>query len=309
MRKYALSHVAFLITLLLPHWAWAADVLFKPVAPGVFAHIGETGPRTYDNEGLNNNLGLVVTADGALLIDSGASFQGAKDIHAAAKKVTSQPIKWVINTGGQDHRWLGNGYFLAQGAQIMAHSGGKADMIARGGLQLAALQPVLKEKLQGTHPVLPNRWLTEPQERLELGGTPVEVIYRGGAHTPGDLIVWLPGQKVAFTGDVVYIDRMLGIFPFSHTGRWMDSLQALQSLKPETVVPGHGRVATLDQVQADTVDYLQALRAHMTIEVREMTNISEAVRSFNAQRFMRLLNAVDLHPGNASRTYLELERE
>ncbi|MEZ5706922.1 MAG: hypothetical protein R3E56_17690 [Burkholderiaceae bacterium] len=47
----------------------------------------------------------------------------------------------------------------------------------------------------------------------------------------------------------------------------------------------------------------------MKIAVQEMTNISEAVRSFDAQPYMRLRNAADLHPGNASRTYLELERE
>ncbi len=309
MRKSTVHAIALFIALHTPTWAQAADVVFQAVAPGVYAHIGDTGPRTYENEGLNNNLGLVVTADGALLIDSGASFQGAKDIQAAAKKVTDQPIKWVINTGGQDHRWLGNGYFMAQGAQIMAHTGGKADMVARGGLQLAALRPVLKERLQDTHPVLPSRWLTEANEKLDLAGTSVEVIYRGGAHTPGDLMVWLPAHKVVFSGDVVYLDRMLGIFPFSHTGHWMDSLRALQALKPNVVVPGHGRVGSLDQVQADTGDYLQALRAHMTMAVQEMTNISEAVRSFDAQPYMRLRNAADLHPGNASRTYLELERE
>ncbi|MEZ5706921.1 MAG: MBL fold metallo-hydrolase [Burkholderiaceae bacterium] len=250
MRKPILHATALLAALHAPNWALAADIVFKAVAPGVYAHIGDTGPRTYENAGLNNNLGLVVTANGALLIDSGANFQGAKDIEEAAEKVTDQPIKWVINTGGQDHRWLGNGYFTGRGAQVIAHAGGKADMVARGGLQLAALQPVLKEKLQDTHPVLPNRWLTEANERLDLAGMPVEVIYRGGAHTPGDLMVWLPQHKVVFSGDVVYLDRMLGIFPFSHTGRWMDSLQALQALKPTLVVPGHGRVGGLDQVQA-----------------------------------------------------------
>ncbi|HEY9096693.1 MAG TPA: MBL fold metallo-hydrolase, partial [Hydrogenophaga sp.] len=79
MRKSTVHAIALFIALHTPTWAQAADVVFQAVAPGVYAHIGDTGPRTYENEGLNNNLGLVVTADGALLIDSGASFQGAKD--------------------------------------------------------------------------------------------------------------------------------------------------------------------------------------------------------------------------------------
>ena len=45
--------------------------------------------------------------------------------------------------------------------------------------------------------------------------------HRGGAHTPGDLMVWLPQQRVVFSGDIVYVDRMLGVIPVSHTGRWL----------------------------------------------------------------------------------------
>jgi len=89
--------------------AQAVEVRFERVADGVYAFIGEMGARTAANEGLNANLGLVVTPAGALLIDSGATFQGARQIHEAVRRVTAQPVRWVINTGGQDHRWLGNG--------------------------------------------------------------------------------------------------------------------------------------------------------------------------------------------------------
>jgi glyoxylase-like metal-dependent hydrolase (beta-lactamase superfamily II) len=102
--------------------------------------------RTYDNEGLNANIGLVVTSAGAVLIDSGASFQSARKIHEAAREVTSQPVKWVINTGDQDHRWLGNGYFSAQGIETIAHAAAQADMRKRSGEHLEGLK-VLKERL------------------------------------------------------------------------------------------------------------------------------------------------------------------
>ena len=100
--------------------AGAVEVRFLPVADGVYAFVGDTGPRTAGNEGLNANIGLVVTPAGAVLIDSGATFQSGRQIHAAVKAVTPQPVKWVFNTGGQDHRWLGNGYFAAQGAELIA---------------------------------------------------------------------------------------------------------------------------------------------------------------------------------------------
>lgn len=287
----------------------AVEVRFEPVVPGVYAFIGETGGRTADNEGLNANIGLVVTNDGALLIDSGASWQGAKQIHDAVKRVTPQPVKWVINTGGQDHRWLGNGYFQAQGAQLIGHAAGRADMLNRGNDQLTALRAVLGPKLEGTQPMLPNRWLEGESVFLRLGGTALEVKHAGGAHTPGDALVWLPEQRVLFTGDVVYVDRMLGVLPVSHTGRWMDSFAVVESLKPTVLVPGHGRVSDLARARADTHDYLAALRAHMKKAVAEGTDISTAIKAFDAKPYQRLLNASDLHPGNASRTYLELELE
>ena len=102
--------------------ATAVEVRFEPVAENVYAHVGDIGARSVANDGLNANLGLVVTAAGAVLIDSGATWRSARDIQAAARRVTSQPIRWVINTGGQDHRWLGNGYFQAQGAELIAHA-------------------------------------------------------------------------------------------------------------------------------------------------------------------------------------------
>ena len=102
--------------------ATAVEVRFEPVAENVYAHVGAIDARSVANEGLNANLGLVVTPAGAVLIDSGATFRSAGDIHAAIRRVTGQPVRWVINTGGQDHRWLGNGYFEAQGAELIAHA-------------------------------------------------------------------------------------------------------------------------------------------------------------------------------------------
>lgn len=94
-------------------------VSFEPVAQNVYAYIGEMSDRTKDNYGLNSNHGLVVTDKGAVLIDSGASYMAARQLEAAAAKVTQQPIVAVINTGSQDHRWLGNGYFAAKGRRSL----------------------------------------------------------------------------------------------------------------------------------------------------------------------------------------------
>jgi len=295
--------------LLLVASAYALEVKFQPVADGVYAYIGDTGPRSAENEGLNANIGLVVTPAGAVLIDSGATYRSARQIHDAVRKVTPQPVKWVVNTGGQDHRWLGNGYFKEQGAEIIAHANARADMQARGGDHLAGLKDTLTDRAEGTVPTLPTRYIGESSSRLELGGVVFQFEHRNGAHTPGDMMVWIPQKNVLFTGDVVYVKRLLGVIPVSSTKNWLATFAVIDELNPKIIVPGHGDVTDLATARADTQAYLVALRAHMKKAVDDGADMSTAVKSFDAQPHLRLQNAAELMPGNANRAYLELERE
>jgi glyoxylase-like metal-dependent hydrolase (beta-lactamase superfamily II) len=289
--------------------AHAQDVRFERVAEGVYAHIGDTGARTVANQGLNANIGLVLTPGGAVLIDSGATAGSAQRIQDAVRRVTPLPVKWVINTGGQDHRWLGNGWFQAQGAQLIAHAQGEADMRNRGNDHLEGLRAALGDGVAGTVPTLPQRWIAGTEERLDLGGLTFEFRHRGGAHTPGDVLVWLPQKGVLFSGDVVYVDRLLGVIPVSRTLPWLATFAEIERLAPARIVPGHGRVTDLQTAQAETRDYLMALRAHMKKAVDDGQDIGTAVKAFDGRRWQQLHNAADLGPGNASRTFLELERE
>lgn len=289
--------------------AAAADIEFTPVAPRVYAFIGDTGPRSANNEGLNANLGLVVTDDGALLIDSGAGELNARRIDEAVRRVTPQPVRWVVNTGGQDHRWLGNGYFAGRGAQLIAHRDAVPDMRSRAGDQLAALRSLLGPKMEGTRAVLPDRLIAQPDALMKLGGVRVEFRHRGGGHTPGDMMVWLPGSGVLFTGDIVYVDRLLAVLPVSSTRHWLQALEAIEQLAPAVIVPGHGRVTDLATARRETRTYLQQLRTHMRKAVDDGQDISAAIGSFDLGPFQHLANAAELHPANASRVYLELERE
>jgi len=288
---------------------WAVNIEFKPVAPNVYAYVGETEGRTYENEALNANFGLVVTPQGAVLIDSGASWQGAQKLAQAVAKVTPQPIRWVINTGGQDHRWMGNGYFLSQGATLIAHENARADMQTRGPAHLQSNKPVLKEKLDGTHIVLPTQWATEPDTELVLGDVKLVLVHRQGGHTPGDTMVWLPDSQVVFSGDVVYVDRIFGMHPVSRTRAWLDSFEALEQLNPRVVVPGHGDVTTLQHAQKDTGNLLKAMRAHIGEAVEQGTDISTAVNAFDAKPFAHLKHVEVWLPQLLNRTYLEMEME
>ncbi|TXT36813.1 MAG: soxH [Comamonadaceae bacterium] len=288
--------------------AQAVEVSFKPVADGVYAYIGETDGRTYDNEGLNANIGLVVTPAGAVLIDSGSSYQVAAKLHEAVKKVTLQPLKLVINSGDQDHRWLGNGYFTEKGIETLAHADAQADMKARAPEHMQGLK-VLKERLDGTTPTLPIRFVKDADTTLNMGGTVIELKHRNGGHTPGDMLVWLPQKNLLFSGDVVYVDRILGLHPVSRSKAWLESFAVIDQLKPNIIVPGHGQVTDLATAQVHTRDLLLALRAHMKKAVDDGVDISAAVKSFDGKPFAHLKHAEVWLPQLANQTYLEMERE
>ena len=108
-RGRLLSRLGVLFTLLLGAvGAHAYEPRAEKVVANVYAIVGPLGQRSAGNDGLNANYGFIVTPTGVILIDSGASRLGAQKIEAAIGTVTKQPVRWVINTGSQDHRWLGN---------------------------------------------------------------------------------------------------------------------------------------------------------------------------------------------------------
>ena len=84
------------------------ELALAKVTDNVWAIVGPLTNRTIENLGNNATFGFVVTDKGVVLIDSGGSLKGAQEIHRIIKTVTNQSIRYVINTGGQDHRWFGN---------------------------------------------------------------------------------------------------------------------------------------------------------------------------------------------------------
>ena len=288
----------------------ASAVQFSPVqvSKNIYAFIGDTGMRSYENEGMNANAGFIMTKAGVVVVDSGSTYLVAKAMHAAIKKITQQPVKYVINTGGQDHRWLGNGYFKEQGAQIIASRKARADMAERSASQLAVLKTELREKFTGTLAVYPER-LYEQKETLQLDGDEIQILFFQGGHTPGDTVVWLPKSRTLFSGDLIYVDRLLGILPFSNSKDWLASFMSIEKLKPRTIIPGHGKLCDLTKAQRDTKDYLLLLRNHMRKAHSAGSDLQKAIDTLDQSAFRQLDNYELLKGGNASRVYLEMETE
>jgi glyoxylase-like metal-dependent hydrolase (beta-lactamase superfamily II) len=281
----------------------------EKVVDNVYAIVGPLGQRSPENDGLNANFGFVVTPEGVILIDSGASALGAKKLEAAIRAVTEQPVRWVINTGSQDHRWLGNDYFAGKDAEIIALARTAATQAEYATQQMAGLERFLGKRLEGTKPLPAPKTLAGESATLDRGGVTFELVYTD-AHYPGDARVWLPIQRVAFSGDLVYVDRLLGVLPWSSVKNGQRAFKALAALKPVRIVPGHGRVCDLAQAQRETGDYYDFLADKVGTAAREMEPLSATLdRYADLPAFRHLQNYSDLHRANMNRAFIEFESQ
>ena len=280
----------------------------EQLADNIFALIGPTTNRDPQNLGNNANFGVVVTEEGVVLIDPGATHQGAQMIHDTVRAITEKPIKVVINTGGQDHRWLGNGYFKALGAHIIANEKAVTDQKARLQDQLFRLGNLIgSEGLKDTEAVYADETFAD-QKVLMIGDTHIEIHHAGHAHTPGDSFVWLPDHKIMFSGDIVYTDRLLGVGPQSAHRSWIAAFEAMAAKQPEIVVGGHGRPADLAKARSDSYDYLVFLRKTVQAFMDEGHGMEE-IGKIDQSRFSYLDNFESLKGRNAQRVFEELEWE
>lgn len=286
----------------------AAGVLeIQPVTDNVWAIVGPTEQRSPENLANNATFGLVVTPEGAVLMDPGGSYKGAEMLHDAVRSITDQPVEYIINTGGQDHRWLGNGYWQAQGATVIASEAAVEDHRARADDHLIALSQFLGEGLDGTEPAYADVTF-ETELTLEFGGLTFEMMHRGAAHTPGDSFVWLDQRDVMFTGDIVYVDRLLGNGPARDTDSWIEVFEAMEAFDPAHIVPGHGSATDLATARRDTHDYLVNLRTQIGALIKAGGDIMDAPQiDQSAWAYLDQFEA--LAGRNAQAAYEEMEWE
>ncbi len=289
---------------------YPGSVLYqKPVEvlPHIWSAIGATAPPTYENAGHNNNLSFIVTGDGVIVVNAGASTQLAKALHEEIKKITDQPVKLVINENGQGHAMLGNGYWKQQGVPILAHEDAATAFEDSGGDSLDRHERILKEKAAGTELVGPTETFSDKRE-IKMGDFTIEVLNLGPAHSPGDAMVWIPDQKLVISGDMAFHERMLPIFDDTDTAAWLETWEAFEALGAVYVIPGHGHPTNMDQVRRYTKDYLVDLRDKIREHIDNGGDLKNAYY-VDQSDYKHLDTYEELATRNAGRVYEQMEFE
>jgi rhodanese-related sulfurtransferase/glyoxylase-like metal-dependent hydrolase (beta-lactamase superfamily II) len=248
------------------------------IAEGVYSAIGQTAPATYANSGHNNNLSFIVSDDGVLVVYAGDNYLLAKALHEEIKKVTDQKVKHVVLENAQGHAMLGMSYWQEQGANIIAHSDAAEEIETEGEAVLERMIKGRKDKSQGTVLSKPDQIFDDKLE-ISLGKIKIEILHLGAAHSPGDISVWLPEQKIIIAGDMAFNKRLLPLFEHTDSAAWIsETWDNFVALKPSIVIPGHGPATTLDVVTRYTKDYLVYMRSKVDDILENDGELSDAYK-------------------------------
>jgi glyoxylase-like metal-dependent hydrolase (beta-lactamase superfamily II) len=214
----------------------------QPVAPNLYAVISPARDfPSPENKGWNSNSAFAVTKGGVLVIDSGSSETVGKALRKVIAGVTDKPVRWIINTHGHGDHWLGNAALADARTEIIASSTVR-NRIEKEGADWVARFNTMTNGATGASRVLKPNHVYDARVAIAFGDLKAELIPSQDAHSPGDLLVWLPQQKVLIGGDVLYSERAPATFD-SRLSQWIVFLRELEALQPVKIVPGHGPVA------------------------------------------------------------------
>jgi len=263
------------------------------------------------NRNFISNAGFVVTDDGVVVVDALGSPALAEELLDEIRRVTSQPVRYVIVTHYHADHIYGLQAFKAAGATILAHRAGRDYLnsdTAQKRLEASRLElgPWVDDK---TRLVPADRWLEEDETHLQVGSFDIVIRHVGPAHTPEDLVVFVPKLDVLFSGDLFFRGRI----PFvgqADSRLWIASLDRLIEDQPRIVVPGHGPAST--DPLADLVmtrDYLLYLRQTMGEAAHKLEPFEDAYAKADWSRYEKMPLFRAANRMNAYNTYLLMEQQ
>jgi glyoxylase-like metal-dependent hydrolase (beta-lactamase superfamily II) len=277
---------------------------FQLVQPGVYAAIG-TGSMN-----VGSNSAIIVSDTDALIVDSHISPESARALIQDMRTITDKPVRFLVNTHFHFDHANGNQVFPAP-VDIIGHEYTRrkltGDAVLKVGLfanilrdlpgQLSGLKtrvdaeqdPAAKAKMvqqlkvqQAYSEALKELKVTPPtvtlHDRMTIvrGGREIQLLHLGRAHTAGDVLVYLPKERLLCTGDVV----TSGIPNMSdgYVNDWVDTLERIKQLDFVDVIPGHGEPFKGKERMTDLQAYMRDLWQQGTALRKQGVSAEEAAR-------------------------------
>ncbi len=270
---------------------------WKPIEPNIYVYEDTHSPDP-DGAVIGTVSLIVVTPDGAVLMDGQGDAQDGRRLVDTIRKLSPQPLKYVVVAS--DH---------------IDHVGGNAEIKAAFPGAVFISSPA-SQKVLAKAPVVPTETVNDKRV-ITLGGTEFQILNLGRAHTGGDLAVYLPQTRVLFLGEIYARD----IFPSqrsSYPSEWVATLKKAKTLDVSWYVPGHGFVDTMTEMRAG-VDASLRIQEYIVAEGKRLhalglpcanegaAPVCEAAKQVNWGAFAAVPQTRSKQDIAINRVYMELE--
>ncbi|EDP76446.1 MBL fold metallo-hydrolase [Hydrogenivirga sp. 128-5-R1-1] len=290
----------------------------KKVKEGVYGVFGVYEQVNYENRGFISNAYFVVTDEGVFVFDTLTTYKLGKELVETIRNVSRKPIRFAVVSHYHTDHFYGAGALKEAGADVIAHEWAYEYVSRPSSWNFyEARKKLLREHMEGTDMVAPDITLTRDID-IHMGEITIEVRHFCKAHTPGDIVAWIPDKKVLFSGDIVFDGRL----PFLGSGNsrdWLKCLKKILELDPDVLLPGHGKPMLTRERIRDRVNwtyrYIDDLRRTIRKMIEEGQDIDYVREHINDAlleidpSYAQVPVFFDVNPVNAYYVYFEVENE
>lgn len=302
----------FLIVLLygLHGQPWASPKMAQPevvkINARVYALLGPLGQPSEHNQGYMVNTTAIIGDRGVILVDSGASDEVGQHLANTIAKLTRKPITHVINTHHHGDHVLGNVVF--KGAEIISSEQCRNMVNQTGDEWVAIMENMIGHKLPNTHPVPATLVFGGESTRVQRTIQGIKVVFwvPPGSHSVGDMMVYLPDDKVLLSGDVM-VNRTIPVMRDANLKNWIGTLATAREFDARTIVPGHGPLMNKADV-ARLEQQMAAFHAGIEAGYKKGLTDSETRAALDVTEWKKLEGFESNIGANVSRAFLEVEQ-
>ena len=259
----------FILFFYLVLFANAFDLKPIQTAENSYYFYGKEEYFSKENGGDIANASFIITANSVILIDTGSSKSYGEQVKKQIEKITSKPIKYILNTHHHPDHFLGNSAFSS--SDIYAAEFTKNEIEQNGDLYIVNLVNLVGEAMNNTKIKAPNQVLTA--KTLDLDGYKLDIFHLDG-HTQSDIVIYDENTKILYASDLVFNKRTLTT-PHANMQNWLKSLEELEKINYSILVPGHGLASKTKEPIKENIAYLNYLDNTLKNSVKEGLDVFE----------------------------------
>jgi cyclase len=270
----------------------------------IHALLGPMEMPTRANQGYMVNSALIIGDDSAIVIDTGFTDEIGSMLARHYAQLTDKPIKWVINTHHHGDHSLGNAAFPQ--ARILSSEECRKLALEHGPTWLSIIETTAGRKFPNTRIITATE--TYPKNSrtdLTLAGVRMVFWVPEAAHTPGDMMIWLPDDQVLLAGDVL-VNQVTPSFRDARLPEWIKTLEEVQALPVKAIVPGHGPLMTKTEAAA-MHQRMHNLYQGIEAGVKAGLTDSEIRKQLDLSEWQPLHNFNEQMGNNINKAFLDIE--